>query len=130
MRNIGMVLIVLIVAIVIFNHTYKSAPVAGQTNEPAVPYSDVLSPKVSGPTADSGPITVLNPAVAAAEPMPKPQPVPTPQPKATSQPVEEAPPAPAPKPAPQPVISEPLAADDAQNDESSPQAKESVEEAL
>jgi lipoprotein-anchoring transpeptidase ErfK/SrfK len=124
MRNVGMVLIALIVAIVIFNRTYKKAPLEEQTNEPAVPYSDVLSSKVSEPTADSGPITVLNPAVAAAEPTPKPQPVPTPQP------VEEAPAVPAPTPAVQPVITEPLAAADAKNDESSPQAKESVEEAL
>jgi lipoprotein-anchoring transpeptidase ErfK/SrfK len=117
-----MSLIAMIVLVVIFTRTYNKAPVEGQTNEAAIPYSDVLSSESSKPTADSGPITILNPAVAAAEPTPKPEPVPTPQP------VEEAPATPAPKPAPQPVITEPLA--DAQNDQSSPQAKESVEEAL
>ena len=130
MRNVGMVLIALIVAIVIFNRTYKRGPIEEQTNEPGVPYSDVLSSESSKPIADSGPITILNPAVAAAEPTPKPQPISTPQPEATSQPVEEAPAVPTPKPAAQPVIAEPLAGADAQNDESSLQAKESVEEAL
>ena len=43
MRNVGMVLIALIVAIVIFNRTYKRGPIEEQTNEPGVPYSDVLS---------------------------------------------------------------------------------------
>ena len=128
MRNIGMVLIALIVAIVIFNKTYDGSPVEEQTNEPAVPYSDVLSSESSTPPADSGPITILNPAVAVAEPTPKSQPVSTPQPEATSLLVEETPVEPAPKPVPQPIVAEPLA--DAQNDESSAHAKESVEEAL
>jgi LysM repeat protein len=108
MRNVGMVLIALIVAIVIFNRTYKTGPIEEQANEPGVPYSDVLSSELSKPTADSGPITILNPAVAAAEPTPEPQPIPTPQ----------------------PIIAEALSGADGQNDESSPQAKESVEEAL
>jgi len=116
MRNVGLVLIALIVALVIFNRIYKNTPVEEQGNEPAVPYSDVLSSEVSEPTVDSGPVTILNPAVAAAEPTPKPQPV------------EEVPVAPAPTPMAQPIIAEPLA--DAQNDESSPHAKASVEEAL
>ncbi len=129
MRNVGLMLIALIVAIVIFNKTYSGKePIPEQANEPAVPYSDVLSSKVSEPTADSGPVTILNPAVAAAEPTPKPKPVSTPKPEAISQPVEEVPVAPAPKPVVQPVIAEPLA--DAQNDQSSPHAKASVEEAL
>jgi LysM repeat protein len=97
---------------------------------PGVPYSDVLSSESSEPTADSGPITILNPAVAAAEPTPAPQPVSTPRPEVTAPPVEETLAAPAPKPMPQPVIAEALAGADGQNDESSPQAKESVEEAL
>ncbi len=128
MRNVGLLLIGLIVAIVIFNRTYKNTPVEEQANESTVPYSDVLSSEVSEPTADSGPVTILNPAVASAEPTPKPQPVPTPQPEAISEPVEEVPVAPAPQPVVQPVIAEPLA--DAQNDKSSPHAKASVEEAL
>ncbi|MHC5098282.1 MAG: hypothetical protein ACYSO7_11655, partial [Planctomycetota bacterium] len=70
MRNVGMVLIALIVAIVIFNRTYKGGAIEEQANEPGVPYSDVLSSESSEPTADSGPITILNPAVAAAEPTP------------------------------------------------------------
>lgn len=127
MRNVGLILIALIVAIVIFNRTYKGSPVEEQTNESAVPYSPVLS-EDSEPADDSGPVTILNPAVAAAEPAQQPasepQPVSTPQPKASSPPVEETPVSPAPKP----IITEPLA--DAQNDESSLRAKESVEEAL
>ncbi|MHC4554635.1 MAG: L,D-transpeptidase family protein [Planctomycetota bacterium] len=130
MRNVGMVLIALIVAIVIFNRTYKGGPIEEQANQPGVPYSDVLSSESSEPTADSGPITILNPAVAAAEPTPAPQPVSTPRPEVTAPPVEETLAAPAPKPMPQPVIAEALAGADGQNDESSPQAKESVEEAL
>jgi len=130
MRNVGMVLIALIVAIVIFNRTYKKKPpVTDQVNEPTVSLSDILPSEASEPTADSGPVTILNPAVAAAEPTPTPQPVPTPRPEAISPTVEESPAVPAPKPV-EPVITEPLAAADAQNDESSPQAKESVEEAL
>ena len=123
MRNIGMVLIALIVVIVIFNKTYsgkESAP--EETNKQPTLLSDILPSTAPEPPADSGPVTILNPAVAAAEPTPQPQPVPTPQP------VEEAPAASAPKPTVQPVIAEPLV--DAQNDESSPQAKASVEEAL
>jgi lipoprotein-anchoring transpeptidase ErfK/SrfK len=130
MRNVGMVLIALIVAIVIFNRTYKRGTIEEQANEPGVPYSDVLSSESSKPTADSGPITILNPAVAAAEPTPEPQPVSTPRPEVTAPPAEETPAAPAPKPMPQPIIAEALAGADGQNDESSPQAKESVEEAL
>ncbi|MCD6175635.1 MAG: L,D-transpeptidase family protein [Planctomycetes bacterium] len=128
MRNVGLLLIGLIVAIVIFNRTYKNTPVEEQANESTVPYSDVLSSEVSEPTADSGPVTILNPAVASAEPTPKPQPVPTPQPEAISEPVEEVPVAPVLKPVVQPVVAEPLA--DTQNDKSSPHAKASVEEAL
>ncbi len=123
MRNIAMVLIGLIVVIVIVNRAYNKKPLeTEEINEPTVSLSEILPSEASKPTADSGPVTILNPAVAAAEPTPKPQPVPVPQP------VEEAPVAPAPTPVVQPVIAESLA--DAQNDESSPQAKASVEEAL
>ena len=125
MRNIGMVLIALIVALMIFSKIYSGKdPVPKQANESDVPYSDVMS---SEPTADSGPVTILNPAVASAESTPKPQLVPIPEPETTLQPVVDAP---APKLAPQPVITETPAAADAQNDQSSPQAKEAVEEAL
>ncbi|MHC5117937.1 MAG: hypothetical protein ACYSQY_12910 [Planctomycetota bacterium] len=43
MRNIGMTLIALIVALVIFNRTFKDKPVQEPANESEVPYSDVLS---------------------------------------------------------------------------------------
>ena len=119
MRNVGMALIVLIVAAVIFIQINKEkTPVTNQVNEPTVSLNEILPSKAAELTTDSEPITVLNPAVAAAEPTP----VPTPQP------VEEAPAAPAPKPVPEPVITEPLV--DAQDDQSSPQAKEAVETAL
>ncbi|OQY04522.1 MAG: hypothetical protein B6I25_06790 [Planctomycetales bacterium 4572_13] len=124
MRNVGMVLIGLIVVVVIFNRTYKRTPVAEQVNEPTVSLSEILPSRTAKPTTDSGPIIVLNPAVAAAEPTPKPQPVPTPEP------VEEAPAPVAPKPAVQPVVVEPLVGADTQDDQSSPQAKEAVETAL
>ncbi|MHC5123706.1 MAG: L,D-transpeptidase family protein [Planctomycetota bacterium] len=131
MRNIGMTLIALIVALVIFNRTFKDKPVQEPANESEVPYSDVLSPESSEPIVESGPITVLNPAVAAAEPTPKPQPISTPEPEAISQPVEEAPAEAAPKPAPLPVIiTEPLVTTDALDEESSQQAKDDVEAAL
>ena len=130
MRNIGMTLIALIVALVIFNRTFKDKPVQEPANESEVPYSDVLSPESSEPIVESGPITVLNPAVAAAEPTPKPQPISTPEPEAISQPVEEVPAETAPKPAPLPVITEPLVTTEALDEESSPQAKDDVEAAL
>ena len=130
MRNIGMTLIALIVALVIFNRTFKDKPVQEPANESEVPYSDVLSSESSEPMVESGPITILNPAVAAAEPTPKPQPISTPEPEAISQPVEEAPIEAAPKPAPLPVITEPLVTTDALDEESSQQAKDDVEAAL
>jgi LysM repeat protein len=130
MRNIGMTLIALIVALVIFNRTFKDKPVQEPANESEVPYSDVLSPESSEPIVESGPITVLNPAVAAAEPTPKPQPISTPEPESISQPVEEVPAETAPKPAPLPVITEPLVTTEALDEESSQQAKDDVEAAL
>ncbi|MHC4373964.1 MAG: L,D-transpeptidase family protein [Planctomycetota bacterium] len=130
MRNIGMTLIALIVALVIFNRTFKDKPVQEPANESEVPYSDVLSSESSEPMVESGPITVLNPAVAAAEPTPKPQPISTPEPESISQPVEEVPAETAPKPAPLPVIAEPLVTTDALDEESSQQAKDDVEAAL
>ena len=130
MRNIGMTLIALIVALVIFNRTFKDKPVQEPANESEVPYSDVLSSESSEPMVESGPITVLNPAVAAAEPTPKPQPISTPEPEAISQPVEEVPAEAASKPAPLPVIAEPLVTTDAPDEESSQQAKDDVEAAL
>ncbi len=122
MRNIGMALIVLIVAVVIFNKIYDGKePIPEQANEEStVTLSEISPSEASKPTADSGPVMILNPAVTAAEP--------TPQPEVTSEPVAEVPVAAAPKPPAQPVIAEPLA--DAQNDESSPHAKASVEEAM
>lgn len=125
MRNIGMVLIALIVAIVIFNRTYKKTPIEEQSNESAVPYSDVLSAEPSKPEADSEPITLLNPAVASAEPTPE---LP-PEPEESSQLSKEIT-LPAPKPAPQPIITESIDTVDTLNDESSEHAKASVEEAL
>ncbi len=130
MRNIGMTLIALIVALVIFNRTFKDKPVQEPANESEVPYSDVLSSESSEPMVESGPITVLNPAVAAAEPTPKPQPISTPEPEAISQPGEEVPAETAPKPVPLPVIAEPLVTTDALDEESSQQAKDDVEAAL
>ena len=123
MRNVDMVLIGLIIVIVIINRTYKKkTPVTEQTNEPTVSLHDILPSEVSEPATDLGPVTVLNPAVASAKPTPKPE--------TTSPPVEETSAAPAPKPVVQPVITEPFDVADAQGDESSPQAKESVTEAL
>lgn len=130
MRNIGMTLIALIVALVIFNRTFKDKPVQEPANESEVPYCDVLSQESSEPMIESGPITVLNPAVAKAEPTPKPQPISTPEPEAISQPVEEVPAEAASKPAPLPVIAEPLVTTDALDEESSQQAKDDVEAAL
>ncbi|MHC5138897.1 MAG: L,D-transpeptidase family protein [Planctomycetota bacterium] len=121
MRMVAMILIALIVAIAIFNQANKDKPVDQQVNEADVPYSPVLEDAAT-PPADPGPEMVLNPAVADAAP----QTVSTPA-EVTPLP-EPAPEEPTPIPEPVPVIAESPA--DLQDDQSSPQAKEAVEEAL
>ena len=132
MRNVALTLIVLIVAILIFNRMYKDkSPSPEQDNNPTVAVSDIM-PSTEPETRQST-LTVLNPAVASAneQPAPTPRPTPAPQPEAISQPVSETPSVTAPpEPEVQPVMAEPPAVADAQGDESSSQAKELVEESL
>ncbi len=114
MRNIGLTLIVLIVAVVIFKKVNKGneSTLEQANGSEATPGSAMSGTSES--TTDLGPVEVITTTLAPDEPTSPAEP--------PLQPVEE-------EPAPKPVIETPAAAGH-QDDESSPRAKASVEEAL
>lgn len=124
-----MVLIVLIVAVVIFNRTYnKKSPIPEKANSQTVPLSEILpSQAASNSKTESKPITVLNPTLTPQNPASESETQPdlTPEPTQRPEPVRETPTV-----TPAPVLQETLAAADTATDESSEQAKELVEEAI
>jgi LysM repeat protein len=131
-QNIALAVIVLIVAIVIFNRTYKSTPeVPEQTDNQTetVSLNEILPSEAQEPDDDQRPITILNPSVASAKSASTPEPISTPAPPPVQE--EKAPLTTAvTQPEAEPAIEQPVAVPDSATDQSSPQAKELVEEAL
>ncbi|MEN8127474.1 MAG: hypothetical protein ABFR90_06670, partial [Planctomycetota bacterium] len=79
MRNVALALIVLIIAIVIFNKTYsgkESTP--EQANAQTTPLNDVLPSAAPETPTDSGPLVVPTPGTASAKAAPEPEPEPEP----------------------------------------------------
>lgn len=128
MRNIALVLIVSIVAIVVFTRNYDGkAATPDQAADQTTPLKDVLPSTASNAPSVPKPIVILNPAVASAEQPVRSQPEPvaafTPQEKVVAVQTQEA--------AVPPVQAEALpAATDDITDTSSPEAKEQIDEAL
>ena len=128
LRNIAMVIIALIVAIVIFNRAYQGpAPEVEQAPVPTVQQDEVM-PSQPSPTepSTSQPITVLNPGSASAQQQtetstqtPAPAPISTPE---TAVAVSE--------PQPQTLAQESAQVDEAMANESSEHAKTLVKQAL
>jgi LysM repeat protein len=76
MRNVALGLIVLIVAIAIFNKTYsgqKQETQPAQTGAPVTPVTDVLPSTSSNDASDSGPVVIWNPTIASAKADPEPR---------------------------------------------------------
>jgi lipoprotein-anchoring transpeptidase ErfK/SrfK len=144
MRNIALVLIVSIVAIVVFIRNYDGndgkKAASEQIEDQTTPLKDVLPSRASNAPSGSNPIVILNPAVASAKAAPEPQPKPEPvaafapqgSPESPSKPVAaangQAEKAVVPPASVQPEAL-PAVTDDG-TDTSSPEAKEQIDEAL
>lgn len=134
-RNIALVVIAFIAAIVIFNQIYKTDTTIPEKNtdnaDNTVALNDVLPSQSSNKETKPvrKPVTILNPSVAEAKPIPTSTPAPKPEPIA--EPVQPSPivtPLIKPEPKTQPEQL-PVAADTPSED-SSEHAKELVDEAL
>jgi LysM repeat protein len=143
LRNLAMVIFTLIVAVVIFNRTYRNpVPEAERPQKQTVQLNDILPSKSTPPAKPKPkPITVLNPAVASAKQQPSSQQAQTPtaQPISTPEPAQLRSPEPpreaepsvrSSQPATEPVVEETASIPDAMSDESSDRAKALVEQAL
>jgi len=134
MRNVALVLIVSIVAIMVFNKNYDgNATATEQTADQTTPLKDVLPSTTSNAPSESKPVVILNPAVASAKVAPEPQPRPEPvaaftpeEPAAavetTATEAEEA--------AVKPMDEETLSVPNDATDATSQEAKELIQEAL
>lgn len=141
MRNVALLLIVSIVAIVVFNKNYDGkAAATEQTADQTTPLKDVLPSTASNAPSEPKPIVILNPAIASAKAAPEPQPRPEPVAAFTPQGPSESPSTPvvvanveAEKavvpPAPVQAETPPAVPDDV-TDASSPEAKDQIDEAL
>ena len=139
LRNVAMLIIAMIVAIVIFNRTYRDAtPDTEPTQQETVQLNDVMPTRTTPPSQSKpGPISVLNPAVASADQPPTqdaaPKPISTPEPTQiaslnpamTSEPIVESV-----QPDNQTVDQDTVGLAEAISNESSDQAKALVEEGL
>ncbi|MHC4905587.1 MAG: hypothetical protein ACYTEN_07165, partial [Planctomycetota bacterium] len=134
MRNVALVLIVSIVAIVVFNKNYDgSAAAPEQTADQTTPLKDVLPSTASNAPSDSKPLVILNPAIASAKAAPEPQP--RPEPAAAFTPEEptaavETAATEAKEAAVEPMQEDTLSAPNDATDATSQEAKELIQEAL